>query len=108
MRFVSVTNVPKSSGSADFTMKLAANMTTEVRQLSGDVSFSKFVEPIRDMRIPMQIPDAAGIEIPWRGTLKCNADQSRCSFRLLRAEEALDLANEEAGSGCFEIDRVAA
>lgn len=96
MRFVSVTNVPKSSGSADFTMEVAANMTTEVRQLSGDASFSKFVEPLREIQIPM--PDAAGIEIPRRGTLTCNAELSKCSLTLLRAEEAFDLANKEAGS----------
>lgn len=98
MRSISVTNVPKSSGSADFTMKVAANMTTEVRQVSGDASFSKFVEALREVRIPMQIPEAAGIEIPRRGTLTCAVEQSKCYFTLLRAEEAFDLAGKEAGS----------
>lgn len=98
MRSLSVTNMPKSSGTADFTMKVAANGTTEVRQVSGDSSFSKFAEALREVRIPMQIPGAAGIEIPRRGKLTCNTEQTECHFTLLRAEEAFDLASEEAGS----------
>jgi TonB family protein len=95
---LSVTNLPKSSGTADFTMKVAANGSTEVRQVSGDSSFSKFTEALREVRIPMQIPGAAGIEIPRRGKLTCNAEQTECHFTLLRAEEAFDLASEEAGA----------
>ncbi len=98
MRSLSVANMPKTSGTADFTMKVAANGTTEVRQVSGDSSFSKLAEALREVRIPMQIPGAAGIEIPRRGKLTCNAKQSQCHFTLLRAEEAFDLATEEAGS----------
>jgi TonB family protein len=98
MRSLSVTNMPKSSGTADFTMKVAANGTTEVRQVSGDSSFSKFTEGLRELRIPMQIPGAAGIEIPRRGKLTCNTEQTECHFTVLRAEEAFDLASEEAGS----------
>jgi len=98
MRSLSVPNMPKSSGTADFTMKVAANGTTEVRQVSGDSSFSNFAAALREVRIPMQIPGAAGIEIPRRGKLTCNAEQTECRFTLLRAEEAFDLASQEADS----------
>jgi len=98
MRSVSVTNLPKSSGTADFTMKVAANKSTEVRQVSGDASFSKFAEALREVRIPMQIPEAAEIEIPRRGTLTCTLERSKCFFILMGAEEAFDLASREVGS----------
>jgi TonB family protein len=98
MRSISVTNMLKSGGTADFSMKVAANGTTEVRQVSGDSSFSKFVETLREVRSPMQIPGAAGIEIPRRGKLTCSVEQTECHFTLLSAEEAFDLASQEAGS----------
>jgi hypothetical protein len=44
----------------------------------------------------MQIPEGVGIEIPRRGQLSCRAGENQCRFKILRSEEALELATEEA------------
>ncbi len=97
MTAISVPNGTKSSGSADFTLRIASAETPllQVRQISGDASLGKFVDPLQSVRLPLRIPEGAAVEIPLRGTLTCQPSEVQCRFALLSSEAAFDLASKE-------------
>lgn len=97
MSVISVPNGAKTSGSADFVLRLASPDTPlQVRQISGDASLGRFAEPLRAVRLPLRIPEGAGVEIPLRGTLSCQPSEGQCRFALLNSEAAFDLAGKES------------
>lgn len=85
----------KQSGSADFTIRLAADKHMEVRRISGDASLDSFSDVLKSTKLPLHIPPAAAVEIPLRGTLTCTSGDEQCHFALLTAEAAVDLARKE-------------
>jgi TonB family protein len=96
MAVISIPNRAKSSGSADFTLRVAADKPLQVRQISGDASLAKFEGALQSVHFPVRIPEGAAVEIPLRGTLSCQPSESQCPFTLLTSETAVDLARKEA------------
>jgi tetratricopeptide (TPR) repeat protein len=86
------------TGSADFNMKVVGGRIVDVRQVSGDASFSPFSEALRKSQLPVRLPEGAGVEILRRGTLNCKAETGYCHFILLTTEEAFDVATQEANA----------
>lgn len=96
---VSIANVGKSSGSADFAFRLAGGeKPQQIRQISGDASLAKFADSLQLASIPIRIPQGAAVEIPFRGTLTCHSDENECHLALLSSEAAVDVARKEAAS----------
>jgi tetratricopeptide (TPR) repeat protein len=93
---VSVENPQKRTGSADFILKVVGDKITDVRQVSGEASFAQFSEALRKSPLAVHVPEESGVDILRRGTLSCNAEAGKCHFMLLRTEEALHLATQEA------------
>lgn len=96
MRSFTLPNESKSAGSADFILKMEEDKTVEVRQKSGDASLAGFAEAVRNLPLAPKFPGGTPIEIVRRATLICSAQDSKCRFTLLRAEEAYELALKEA------------
>jgi TonB family protein len=95
-RAIVIENSQQAVGTADFLMKVGAGGVSETRQVSGDAKLAIFSGALQKAKLPVQIPEAAALEIPRRGTLRCRSGESQCHFLLLRSEEALDLAMKEA------------
>ena len=99
MRTVSIENLAKAGGAADFTINVASSgKAVGVRQVSGDASFAAFSAPLQSATLPSQFPLATDIEIPRRGTLTCEAGKPQCSFVLLSADDAVDLSRKESAT----------
>ena len=97
MAVISIPNGTKSSGSADFTLRVApADKPLQVRQISGDASLAKLADALQSAHFRVHIPEGAAVEIPLRGTLSCQPGESQCRFTLLTSETAVDLARKEA------------
>jgi TonB family protein len=91
------TEIPaKSTGSADFNLKIVGDKIMDVRQVAGDVSFAQFSDILRRIPLPSQIPEESGVEILRRGTLSCNVEAGKCHFMLLGTEDTVILATQEA------------
>jgi len=98
-RSVSLDNVAKASGTADFTVSIdPSGKVSKVHQVSGDSSFAAFATTLQSMNLPTRFPPAADVEIPRRGTLTCDGGKSQCSFLLLNADEAADLSRKESAT----------
>jgi TonB family protein len=96
IRQVSIPNGTKVTGSADFTLTVVAPAKpSQVRQISGDSSFSNFSADIQSAILPMLIPSGSSVEIPRRGTLTCTSNESQCRFLLLSSQDAVDLSRKE-------------
>jgi TonB family protein len=96
IRQVSIPNGTKVTGSADFTLTVVAPAKpSQVRQISGDSSFSNFSADIQSAILPMLIPTGSSVEIPRRGTLTCTSNESQCRFLLLSSQDAVDLSRKE-------------
>lgn len=95
-RQVSVPNVSKISGSAEFTLNIVSDgKTSQVRQISGDSSFGTFSAALKSASLTMRFPPGSTVEIPRRGTLTCTAAGSQCHFLLLTSLDALDLSRKQ-------------
>jgi TonB family protein len=94
---VLISNASKINGTGDFALSVrSGEKPLQVRKISGDASLSTFTEALRSARIPIEIPQIAGVEIPLRGTLTCRSDEPQCHFALLTAEAAVEVAKKEA------------
>jgi len=93
---VTVENLTKRTGSADFNMKVVGEKIEDIRQASGDASFAPFSQALRSAQLALQVPEKSGLEILRRGTLSCKVEAGECHFTLLGTEEAFDLATQEA------------
>ena len=102
MRSFAISNEGKRVGSGDFMLKMEGDKTVEVRQISGDASFAGFSEALRKVPLPPKFPEKTGVEIVRRGTLTCSAQEQGCRLTLLRAEEAYEVALQEANSAPAE------
>lgn len=97
LRTTSIDNVAKANGAADFTVNInSAGKSIVVHQISGDDAFAAFLAPLQTANLPSQFAPGADVEIPRRGTLTCEAASDRCSFVLLNAGDAVDLARKES------------
>jgi TonB family protein len=96
IRQVSIPNGTKVTGSADFTLTVVAPAKpSQVRQISGDSTFSNFSADIQSAVLPMLIPSGSSVEIPRRGTLTCTSNESQCRFLMLSSQDAVDLSRKE-------------
>ncbi len=100
---VTVPNSMNLAGEADFLMKINANAgISEVRAISGGQAFTGFAEVVKKIQLSLPIPKDAVIEIPRRATLVCESAANPCRLKMLRAEEARDLAIREARDPAHE------
>jgi len=91
-------NPAHDSGSADFTLKIAPEGTSEARRISGSAQFDEFLDALRAMKPPTVIPQRMRVEIPRRGTVSCKAEESECRWKLFAAKEAAELTAKEQAS----------
>ena len=93
---LSVVNEGSVNGSADFAIRFSsAEKSPEFHQLNGDKSLAKFVDSLRTAKLPVFLPESAGIEVPLRGTLTCRSEERQCRFAFLSPEEAVNVARNE-------------
>ena len=96
---VSVPNGYKATGSARFTLNVAApHKVSQVRQISGDSAFGNFAAALQAANLPMQIPPGSEVEIPRLGALTCTDAERPCRLQLLGSNEALDQYRKENGT----------
>ena len=99
MRTLSIPRAASAAGSADFTLKFdASGKPVAAHQLSGDATFNSFPAALQSANFPQTIPAGSKLEIPRRGTLSCPSGKGVCSFILLPAEDAVDLARRESAA----------
>jgi TonB family protein len=93
---VLVANEGALSASADFAVRLsAAGKPVEFHQLNGDKTLAKFAASLQAVRLPISLPQSAGVEVPLRGTLTCHSDEAQCRFAFLTPEEAVNVTRNE-------------
>jgi len=94
---VTVPNYGKLIGNGDFLMEVSADgKVTEVREISGDHTLAFFSDVLQKTQSLFPMPKDAGIELARRGRLTCESGSTQCRFKVLRSEEAWDLAVKEA------------
>jgi len=99
MRTITVSRAASATGSADFTLKFdASGKPVAAHQVAGDAAFNNFAAALQAANFSPQIPSGSKLEIPRRGILTCPSGKSDCSFLLLPAEDAVDLARRESAA----------
>ena len=102
MHSLPVPNENKRSGSGDVMLKIEDDRTMEARQISGDAPLAGLSETLRNLHLPLKLPEKTGVELVRRGTLTCPAPEQDCHLTLLSTEEAYEIALQEANSAPAE------
>lgn len=104
MRWLSVPNACKCSGSAAFALLIGGReKAVRLRKISGDAPLDKAVNSLQAIPIPFKIPAGTDIEIPLRGTLNCKSSDDQCRFALLDSEAAVDVARNESAPDTAQL-----
>ena len=93
---VSVANEGALNASGDFAIRLsAAGKPPEFHQLNGDKTLAKFSDSLQATKLPISLPETSRVEVPFRGTLTCHSEETRCRFAFLTPEDAVTVTRDE-------------